>query len=240
MNKFKIFLTTGLILGIFIVDFSSRLPESASAQKSTSNLQQPSRLAQNARRRRNGGSRLVERLQEEIPIRVRAASVCAIAPTAQFMDTTNLIWSDRPRFIWQGTVRRIELLARGADKPMWSKTIGENDKSVVYDGEPLQPGQRYTWRLSTSSEGDNFELSRTFRIMSRPERDKIAADLTQLENQLKAENATAEEIALERANYFAAKERRLWSDALQEVYGIRNPSEEVNRVIQEISTRICR
>lgn len=240
MNQPKIFLTNGLILGIVFASLPPELPESVSAQNSNPTWQQLSRLAQNSRRRRNGGSRLVGRLREEIPVRVRSASVCAIAPATQFMDTTNIIWSDRPRFIWQGTARRIELFASGSQKPLWSKTISENDKSVLYDGEPLQPGQRYTWRLSTSSEGDNFEPSRTFRIMSSPERDKIAADLTKLENQLKAESATAEEIALERANYFADKERRLWSDALQEVYSVQNPSEEVNAVIQEISTRICR
>jgi Domain of Unknown Function (DUF928) len=238
MNKSKFFLTSSLILGMFIVNFSPELPKSASAQKSTPNLQQASRLAQNSRRRRNGGSRLVGRLREEIPVRVRSASVCAIAPPTQFMNTTNIIWSDRPRFIWQGTIRRVELFVSDTDKLVWSKTVSESDRSVVYDGKPLQPGQRYTWRFYQSLRGSDFE-AKSFRIMSSPERDKIAADLTQLENQLKAENATAEEIALERANYFAAKERRLWSDALQEVYSVQNPSEEVNAVIQEITTSIC-
>jgi hypothetical protein len=46
-----------------------------------------------------------------------------------------------------------------------------------------------------------------------------------------------EEIALQRANYFA--QRDLWSDALQEIYSVQNPSPTLTRNAQEILSYLC-
>ncbi|NEQ64852.1 MAG: CHAT domain-containing protein [Symploca sp. SIO2D2] len=52
--------------------------------------------------------------------------------------------------------------------------------------------------------------------MEPEKRDRITAELAELENQLKAEKASVSEVILARVNYFADQE--LWSDALREVY----------------------
>lgn len=182
-----------------------------------------------------GGGNLYEdilnQLRDENRIGVRGGNLCAIAPPARLMGIGNAIWNDRPLFIWQGAAVRIELLASGNEEVLWSKNLTPNDRTAVYDGEPLQPGQRYEWRLYRSSEDD--PLVTLFRILPREERDRITAEL----NQLQTQGDTAEQIALKRANYFA--KNRLWSDALQEIYSVPNPSEELNKLGQEITNYIC-
>lgn len=185
-----------------------------------------------------GGGNLYEDilngLREENSIGVRGGNLCAIAPPARLANTTNGIWHSSPIFIWQGEAQRIELLVSGSDEVLWSKNLQNSDRIAVYEGEPLEPGRRYEWRLY-SSEEDFLEV--LFRILPREERASITAELTALENQLQANNATEEQIALARANYFAG--RRLWADALQEIYRVKNPSEQLKKLGQEITTYIC-
>ncbi|MFB2982465.1 hypothetical protein [Microseira sp. BLCC-F43] len=169
---------------------------------------------------------ILDQLREETPNTTRrASSFCLVAPSG----TNQGIWHDRPLFIWQGAAIRIELL--GSEEVLWSKNLTPNDTKAVYDGEPLQAGQRYEWRLygSDGSAKDTF-----FRILPKEERDRITAEL----NQLQTQGATAEEIALQRANYFAKK--RMWADALQEIYSVPNPSDQLNKLGQEITTYLCR
>ncbi|NET61504.1 MAG: hypothetical protein F6K47_36905, partial [Symploca sp. SIO2E6] len=72
----------------------------------------------------------------------------------------------------------------------------------------------------------------SFRIMEAEEREAIAKELAALENRLKTEGASAEEIALKRANYFEGKE--LWSDVLREIYSVSNPSSELKQMQENI------
>ena len=74
--------------------------------------------------------------------------------------------------------------------------------------------------------------------MEAQKRDHITNDLTKLEERREKQGASAEKIALEKANYFAQQE--LWSDALREIYAVPNPSAELTRIIQQIpSTVYC-
>ena len=182
-----------------------------------------------------GGGNLYEdilnQLREENRIGVRGGNICAIAPPARLMGINSAIWHDRPLFIWQGAAQRIELLARGTEEVLWSKNLTANDTRAVYDGEPLPAGQRYQWRLYAS---DQEPRETMFRTLPKEERDRISAEL----NQLQTQGATAEEIALQRANYFAKK--RMWADALQEIYSVENPSDQLKQLGQEITTYLCR
>ena len=73
--------------------------------------------------------------------------------------------------------------------------------------------------------------------MNTEERNQIAEELKSLEEQLKVAQATAEEISLERANYFAQK--NLWSDALQEMSSVPNSVPEFTQKIQELLSNLC-
>lgn len=182
-----------------------------------------------------GGGNLYEdilnQLREQNRIGVRGGNLCAIAPPARLMGINSAIWHDRPLFIWQGAAVRIELLKSSSEEVLWSKNLTPNDTTAVYDGEPLQAGQRYEWRLYLSDRDPEAIL---FRILPKEERDRITAEL----NQLQTQGATPEEIALQRANYFA--KNRLWSDALQEIYSVPNPSDQLKKLGEEITAYLCR
>ncbi|NET62729.1 MAG: hypothetical protein F6K47_43570, partial [Symploca sp. SIO2E6] len=97
---------------------------------------------------------------------------------------------------------------------MWQQTIDPNVHHLTYQGEALEPGQDYYW---WGIEAVNKRSTRViFRLMEPEKRDRITAELAELENQLKAEKASVSEVILARVNYFADQE--LWSDALREVY----------------------
>lgn len=167
----------------------------------------------------------------------KEVTICAISP--ERLDSTKLgiqeIWSVQPLFLWNiqgGTVQQIELLNRESEQVFWSKKIPRGQTKVIYDGKPLQPGQSYLWRLSHSpSAGMTYYQ---FKVMGVQKRDLITNELTKLEEQLKKQRVPAEKIALEKANYFIQQE--LWSDALREIYSVPNPSPELTKMIQKVSS----
>jgi hypothetical protein len=167
----------------------------------------------------------------------RIQPICAIAPVklvdrdakqGGIMEIQE-IWSEHPLFLWNiqgGTVQKIELFLEGSDTAFWSRKIPEGATSIIYDGQPLKPGQTYEWRLTAPFP----KTQPLFRVMESQERVSITADLKQLEEQLKG--ASAEKMAMEKANYFA--EQGLWSDALRELYSVPNPSAELRDAIAQI------
>ena len=172
----------------------------------------------------------------------RGNKPCAIAP--QPITTSTVVWSDRPMFVWRGVTGRIEVRPTGSQKVLWNKTRieGQSEQgqsSALYAGEALQPGQSYEWLLF-----DPFALEETppiqvvtFRVMDAKQRDRIKTQLQNLEAELKAKKASAEEIAVHRAQYFAQK--NLWLDVLQEAYSVKNPSPALVGIIQDLPTKLC-
>jgi hypothetical protein len=166
---------------------------------------------------------------------------CGIAPAV--LGTSNVIWSDRPLFLWQGKVQNLELRPYSFDvdskdqSTLWS--VVPTDQQASYPNEPLQAGQRYEWQATYFSPQTNepIQWQHTFQVMEKAERDRIAQDLQSLDMQLKIQNATAEEAALARANYFAAKD--LWSDALQQIYAVGYPFSAGSRFLQAATDRVC-
>ncbi len=174
---------------------------------------------------------ILNKLREQNRIGVRGGNLCAIAPPARLTGSGNAIWHDRPLFIWQGAAVRIELLDSITQEVLWSKNLTPSDTTAAYDREPLQASRRYEWRLYRSLRDPEVIL---FRILPQQERDRITTQL----NQIQVTGATAEQIALQRANYFA--ENLLWADALQEIYSVQNPSAQLTKLSQEITNYICR
>ena len=175
----------------------------------------------NPEKKGNGGSR----------------GVCVIAPTA--IGTSQEIWSDRPLFVWVGPSRptRIQLRAVGSDQVLWRDKVEEQNK-VLYDGEALQPGQTYEWSLFVSNQENARPIKiETFRLMDAQKRDRIKTQLQSLDQQLQAKNASTEEIARKRAEYFA--QQRLWLDVLQEAFSVENPSPALTDMVRSIPRTLC-
>ncbi|MBH8562822.1 DUF928 domain-containing protein [Nostoc sp. CENA67] len=174
-------------------------------------------------------------------------SVCTIAPQRlvephlQSKHTPGEIleiWSVNPVFIWyskRSNIKQIELLQAQSKEVLWSQKIKPGQTSIIYNGKPLQPGETYLWKLYVP-----FAVEQTpkFKILELAERNKITNELQQLEAQIKSQGANAESITLKRANYFA--EKGMWTDALQEIYAVPNPSLELKQIKQQIpSAEYC-
>jgi hypothetical protein len=163
--------------------------------------------------------------------------VCAIAPTA--IGTSTEIWSERPLFVWVGPSRptRIELRSVDNNQVLWRHKVEAQNK-ILYDGEALQPGQAYEWSLFASSQENARPIkTETFRLMDAQKRDRMNTQLQRLDQELQAKNASTEDIARKRAEYFA--QQQLWSDVLKEAYSVENPSPGLTDMVRSIPRTLC-
>ena len=154
---------------------------------------------------------------------------CLLSPIA--LGNNQEMWNDRPLFVWTGRPIRVELYQVGSDKVLWSHNVNQNpnNNKVLYDKEALKPGQTYELRLI----GFSQPATTQFRVMDSQKRDRIKQELQRLEEQLKAKQATPEEIARRRAQYFT--EQRLWLDVLQETYSVENPSKALTDALAQMN-----
>ncbi len=169
----------------------------------------------------------------------RGDELCPISPGNL---GEQLIWSDRPLFIWQGEIpqSKVNLYSSSAnfnyerdEELVWSQAIAANSVRITYSGEPLQPGFIYDWEFVTAKK----TYRSTFVVMTEEERQAITRDLAAIENQLTAEGKGNEEIAIAKADYLAQKQ--LWSDVLQQLYTIENPSLDLVSKTEDIEQYLC-
>ncbi|MFB2938070.1 DUF928 domain-containing protein [Aerosakkonemataceae cyanobacterium BLCC-F154] len=176
---------------------------------------------------------LVNQAKKEESPATRGVRLCPLSPGVVGINDT---FSDRPLFLWQGgNIQRVELRRPGGDQILWEQKLPPGDSKVIYEAQPLQVGQTYQWSLYNSA---NDYVRFIFRIMDETQRQEIAAELAEIEKSLKEQNATPEQIAVAKAEYFAAQ--RLWSDALREIYLVENPSPALTKTAQEITNQLCR
>jgi hypothetical protein len=166
---------------------------------------------------------------------IARGDVCLITPGVN--SSNREIWSDRPLFVWRGKLGRIEVRHYGSEEVLWSQTVSETDNSVSYTGDRLVAGERYQWVIFLSQNGVNPAIVSPFKVIDDKERDRIRVRLIILGVELREKGYNPEQITLARANYFAQKE--LWSDFLQEVYSMENPSEDLQEIIQQIPAKVC-
>jgi hypothetical protein len=166
---------------------------------------------------------------------------CGITPSV--LGKSNVVWSDRPLFLWQGKVQSLELRPYKYDVTYEKQPILWNfsptAQQVRYPNPPLQAGQRYEWQVMYVSPQTNAtsQWQYVFQIMEQSERDRISQDLKNLEIQLKTQNVAGEDLALSRAHFFAAKD--LWSDAIQQIYDVGYPFSEGDDFLQATTKHIC-
>ncbi|NET60374.1 MAG: hypothetical protein F6K47_30790 [Symploca sp. SIO2E6] len=138
------------------------------------------------------------------------------------------IWSNSPLFIWQGTVREIEVRLPGSESALWHYEVGTNQQQLLYQGPELQPGEYDYWVMYEVTEGGETTTdSKTIPFIIMEERETIANELMGLE----------EETVLARAEFFADQE--LWSDFLREVFGVANPSVAWQENLEAIRKESC-
>jgi hypothetical protein len=182
------------------------------------------------------GANLLTTVQaDELPADASSnGELCILAPKPTNTADAVEVWSDRPLFLWQGGVGKIEVNLDDSTA-IWSQTPAATDQQLIYGGEALQPGQSYTWTIFDQ----NLAVVRQipFRLLSADQQQAIAADLAALEQQFTEAGAPAEEIILRRASYFA--QRQLWADALREIFSIEAPSPAIEQYQQGVAARFC-
>ncbi len=160
---------------------------------------------------------------------------CLISPDA------SPIWHNRPLFVWQGDSTTIGVRLPGSESVLWRQTATpgatSNLRILQYDGPTLQPGQTYDWLFFVDRSSRKPAFWPSFQVMSARDRLAITADLRRLEATLQRQNATPEAIAFQRSQYFI--QRRLWADAIQEIYAVKNPSPDLQQLTQEIEKKVC-
>ena len=175
---------------------------------------------------------LVNQAKKEETLSIRGVRLCPLSPGVVGINDT---FSDRPLFLWQGgNIQRVELRRPGSEQTVWEQKVPPGESKIIYEATPLEIGQTYQWSLYNSA---NDYVSFIFRIMGETQRQEIATELAEIEKALKEQNATPEQIAVAKAEYFGAK--RLWSDALREIYLVENPSPALTKTAQEITNRLC-
>lgn len=167
--------------------------------------------------------------------------VCMISPDlSDENNTPRIVWSNKPLFLWRnGDFTKIGVSSSISANPtnLFPRNIVSNQQMITYEGEALQPGQTYYWWLSLDNSPTAFI---PFKIMEPQQRQRITNELQKLEQQQKAKNATAENIALAKTKYFLAQQPQLWSDALQQAYSVNKPSPELTKLRENIITELCK
>ncbi|MBE9139136.1 hypothetical protein IQ254_18370 [Nodosilinea sp. LEGE 07088] len=130
----------------------------------------------------------------------------------------NQIWHERPLLIWEGAIAQVQIRDATTGDLLWSQSVSKDDRCVAYAGEPLQAGRSYEWELY--KQPDLIAEDIIFRVLDAVERDRISADLSELEAVSKTKNTAAEEIIADRSAYFA--KQRLWADALTAAFVAKN------------------
>jgi hypothetical protein len=220
MRRLKFF-----AIGLLTLAIASSIPTTGLAQDTSQNASQAPETP--------SIEDILTILEREEPPRGSRGELCAISPG--LLGETDVIWSDRPVFVWHGEAIQLTVRSFGNDQPpLLQQPLTSTTRSIVYSGSSLLPGQLYVWELSTrAAPGPWF----TFEVMAGESRDRIAQDLQTLDDQLNARGASEEAIALARAQYFA--EQRLWSDVFQALQAVPRPSADLTQGITEMANYLC-
>lgn len=154
------------------------------------------------------------------------------------------LWHQKPLFLLRGDIAQIEVQPLGnSAAPPWNAKPEAAESGLLtaaYDGEPLRLGSSYQMLIYENQPilGPVQTVQIPFRVMAAgEERDRIAADLDQLTAELTHGKADAEAIAQAKANYFL--ENELSADALQILFTVADPSEELIAAREALATDIC-
>lgn len=171
-----------------------------------------------------------------LPLGTRSG-VCPMTPGLLDKDLT--IVSDRPLFSWQGKAAKLNVRDYKTKEIIWSTDLDAQTQQVVYgDATPLEPGKIYQWQVlgQDTSSTDRAHWS-TVAVMAAPDRDAVTAKLKDIEQKGRQNQQSPEEIVDQQAMYLI--DQNLWSDALQVLYAVKNPSSEFVQKRQQFSDSLC-
>ncbi|MBE9068797.1 hypothetical protein IQ260_19310 [Leptolyngbya cf. ectocarpi LEGE 11479] len=169
-------------------------------------------------------SRIVRQDEYKEPPQTSRGDLCAIAPSVPGAETST-IWHNQPVIALQpGSVEKVSLRVADSEEAFWDYVLSDDDNHVVYDGEPLMPGQTYVVGLHAIADfGPTSEAE--FEVLPTAIRALINNGLrvAVLEDDPIFEAVSdSEKQAIQQAEYFA--ERGLPYDAIQAMFSVSSPS----------------
>ncbi|MBD1835124.1 hypothetical protein H6F61_21120 [Cyanobacteria bacterium FACHB-472] len=196
-------------------------------------------ISQNKPRRRSTWERIVDIFRRRRDDGSSRGEFCNIWPDKERSDALT-IWRDKPLFVWKGTIKRIEVRPAASDEVLWRyDKVTPNDRSVLYTGPTLTPGEKYDYWILYEVTNNRKTIENQdripFEILASEKREKIANELARLATN--NPGVGAEEMALKRAEYFAQQE--LWSDVIQEMFSLPSPSTDWKAAQEKLRNQLC-
>ena len=168
--------------------------------------------------------------QRQEPPLVSRGNLCFLSPGV--LGKTNLIWSSKPLFLWQGKVSKLVVRDYDTDEVIWQKSSLAGKEQVAFDGKPLQPGQAYIWEASNAGTTVRYE----FRVMNSLDREKVIRNLKDI---IRLDSSSfSEESKLAMQIHYLIDEK-LYSDALSTLVSHKIKSVELNRTQESFLSSFC-
>jgi hypothetical protein len=163
--------------------------------------------------------------------------ICLRSPGLLENDFT--VVSDRPLFSWQGKAVKLNVMDYDTKEIVWTTDLDPQTQQIVYsNANPLVLGKRYRWQvLGQDPSSTDMAHWSTFEIMAVPQRDEVLAKLKEIEQKAQQKKASPEAIAEQQATYLL--DQNLWSDALQVLHTVKNPSSEFAQNRKEFMANLC-
>jgi hypothetical protein len=162
--------------------------------------------------------------------------------TPGLLEKNSRVISDRPLFTWQGEAVGLIVQDEDTNDIVWETQLTPNMRQIAYGAQqPLQPNKVYRWQLISKPSADPV-LAPTddpwdsVAVISQTEREQHLAKLKELE---KTKAGSDEAIASAKADYLLDQDRRLWSDAVQVLSEVKNPSPEFTKYYKKLLTNLC-
>lgn len=192
---------------------------------------------------------------ERRPAGSRDGQLCLVTPSSTD-GRVSTVWNSNPQFVWaekflepgiRGSVEQIAVVLPDSKTVVWSQSVTAGNtlattipsdwrlEQLTYKDTALQPGQTYQW-VALDRHQRPLD-SGVFQVMPLAKQQAISAKLIALEEAMANQGATAEDIAAEKAFYFA--EQQLWSDALQVAFSVKDPSQALAEFQRELTERLC-
>lgn len=174
--------------------------------------------------------------ERDDPTTISRGDFCLLAPARPGEETT--IWHQKPVFIWQGTIGKLEVVDDITGERLWQYEPAPDETFVSYEGEQLKAGSTYVWKVYSDSTSETAITFPPFTILPAINRLLIANGLSVARDRaIAADNPEENPPELANANYFAFRD--LPVDALQSLFTVENPSADLVEGRAEIVESMC-
>jgi len=161
-----------------------------------------------------------------------------LRPEGMPLSETPFVLSDRPLFVWQKPIARVEVRLAKTNAVVWHQALPLQSQRILYQGTPLQPGQTYqVVAFGRSNAPLNVGEDAQFTLVDASQRDKISRELALTEAALKEQKRSPEAIAIAKA--IELSNRSLLSDAYQLLDALPMRSPELSAVLTKLSDKVC-